>query len=280
MDVGPLTPARAAVVGTAIVATCACSTSGQAAKAIALLGAGATKPVAHVAFVGVGAALVLYGLWQTRRQSGLLGAAGFAVLALAATLTPSSAMSTPMNAMHGSLPWNATEMVGGALYVAAGGMLAYAFWRAFPAHNPGASATAMAGMVLATGCACCLISGAVAGMAITAGASVVYMEDMQLAYWIGLAAVTVGLYRLAGVRAAAWAVAGGTVGRIATGIVLAKTPGVTWLQFGKYAVALTGMLTLTYGFVLAYRTASVGAPRARACPPRPSVGSPEHVGGD
>jgi hypothetical protein len=279
MDDRTLNPTHAAVAGTAIVMTCACSTSGQAAKAVALLGAAATKPVSHVIFVGIGAALVLYGLWHTRRQSALLGAAAFAVLAIAATLTPSSAMSTSMNAMHGSLPWNAVQMLGAALYVVAGGTLAYAFWRAFPSPNPAASATAMSGMVLATGCACCLVSGAVAGSAITAGASVPVFEDMQLVYWPGLAAVAVGLYRLAGPKPVALALAGGAVSRIATGIVLAKTPGVNWLQFGKYAVALAGMLALTYSFVAAYRMASVNAPdRARSF--RPAVGPLEPVGGD
>jgi hypothetical protein len=129
----------------------------------------------------------------------------------------------------------------------------------------------MSGMVLATGCACCLISGAVAGMAITGGASPVYMEDMQLTYWIGLAAVTVGLHRLGGARPAAWALAGGAVGRVATGIVLAKTPGVNWLQFGKYAIALGGMSALAYSFVVAYRAASVRAAE-RAHSTRPALG--------
>src|SRR5919199_5500248 len=259
MDDRTLNPTGAAVVGTAIVMTCACSTSGQAAKAVALLGVAATKPVAHVTFVAVGAALVLYGLWHTRRQSAVLGAIAFGILAVAATLTPSSAMSTATSSMHGSLPWNAVEMLGGALYVVAGATLAYSFWRAFPSPNPAASATAMSGMVLATGCACCLVSGAVAGMAITGGVSPLYMEDVQLTYWIGLAAVTVGLFRLGGARAAVYALAGGAVGRIATGIVLAKTPGVNWLQFGKYSIALAGMLALTYSFVVAYRAASVAA---------------------
>jgi hypothetical protein len=209
----------------------------------------------------------------------VLGAIAFGVLAVAATLTPSSAMSTAASSMHGSLPWNAVEMLGGALYVVAGAMLAYAFWRAFPSPNPAASATAMSGMVLATGCACCLVSGAVAGMAITGGVSPIYMENAQLAYWIGLAAVAVGLFWLGGVRAAAWALAGGTVGRIATGIVLAKTPGVNWLQFGKYSIALAGMLALTYSFVVAYRTASARA-LAHARSPRPALGSLEPASGD
>jgi hypothetical protein len=255
-------PNRAVVGGTAVVMACACGTSAQAAKVVALVGIGATTRIVHPIFVGIGAALILYGLWNTRRESGVLGAVAFAVLAVAAALTPASVMSTVMSDMHGSLPWNAVQMLGGALYVVAGAILAYAFWRAFPARNPAASATAIGGMTLATGCACCLVSGAVAGMAVTAGASATYMENLQLVYWTGLAAVTVGLYRLAGPRGAAWALGGGLVARVATGVVLARTPGVTWLQFPKYLIAVAGTLAMAYGFVVAYRAARVGVPAA------------------
>lgn len=278
-DDSKITPGHATVAGVAIVMTCACSTSAQAARALGLVGLGVTRSIAHPIFLGLGAALILYGLWHVARRYALVGAAAFVVLAVAMMLTPFSAMSTSVSTTHHSLPWAAPQMWGAALYVAAGVMLAYAFWRAFPMRSPAASATAMGGMVLATGCACCLISGAAAGMAVTAGASVTYMEQMQLAYWLGLAAVIVGLYRLGGAKAAAWALVGGIVGRVATGISLAPTSGVNWLQFGKYAVAFAGMLSLTYGFVVAYRMAHISAPE-RARPARPEMKSLEPVTGD
>ena len=248
-------PTRAVVGGTGVLMTCACSTSSQTAAVVALAGLGATSRIVHPLFIAVGAAFIVYGLWRTRRASALLGIAAFAVMALAALLAPQSVMSTAMSDMHGSIPWNATEMIGGALYLVSGGMLAYALWRAFPSPKPMASATAIGGMTLATGCSCCMVAGAVTGLVITTSATAAFVEPMQIAYFVGLAAVVVGVYQLGGAAVAGLALVGGTVSRLATGISLAKTGGVVWLQFPKYFIALCGMLAMVYAFVLAYRVA-------------------------
>jgi hypothetical protein len=50
---------------------------------------------------------------------------------------------------------------------------------------------------------------------------------------------------------------------VATGIVLARTPGVTWLQFPKYLIAVAGTLAMVYGFVVAYRAARAVVPAAK-----------------
>lgn len=259
-----VSPTHAVVGGTAVVMACACGTATQTAALVSLAGLGTTTAVVvHPIFLAVGAALIVFGLWHTRRESAVLAAAAFAVLAVAGALTPASSMTTKMGDMHGSLPWSSLEMLGGALYVVFAAMIGYAFWRAFPVRDSAASATAIGGMTLATGCSCCLVSGAVAGMAITAGASATPFESMQLVYWTGLAAAVGGLYRLAGVKSAAWALVGGIVAREAIGIPLARVPGVNYLQFAKYLLAFAGTLTMAYAFAVAYRTARLGSPTTR-----------------
>ena len=268
-----LNPTRAVVGGGGVLMTCACSTSSQAAAVITLAGLGATSRVVHPLFIAVGAALMVYGLWRTNRVSAFVGLGAFALMSLAAILAPQSIMSTAMSDMHGSIPWNGSEVIGGALYVVSGVLLAYAVWRAFPSPNPRASAVALGGMTLATGCSCCMVAGAVTGMVITGSAAASFVEPMQIAYWLGIAGIVVGLYRLGGLSVAGLALVGGTVSRIATGISLAKTGGIIWLQFPKYLIALAGMLAMGYAFVLAYRVARQTSPA-----PEPAFGAKPPLG--
>src|SRR5918912_962380 len=139
-------PTRAVVGGGGLLMTCACSTSSQTAAVIAPAGLGATSRVVHPLFIAVGAGLMLYGLGRTRPASALIGVAAFTLMAVAALLAPQSIMSTKMSDMHGAIPWNSAQMMGGALYVVSGALLAYAVWRAFPSPNPRASAVALGGM--------------------------------------------------------------------------------------------------------------------------------------
>src|SRR5919199_1844961 len=192
-----ITPTRSALGGTTVVMACACGAAANSAKLLVLAGVGASAAFIHPALIGVGAALIVYGLWRVARPSAYLALAAFGVLALAAVLTPQSAMNHGSMG-HSSLPWDGTRMAGAALYVVAAATLGYAFWRAFPSPRPAASATAIGGMVLATGCTCCMVTGALAGMAVTAGASAAYFESMPLIFWTGMLAVAAGLYRLGG----------------------------------------------------------------------------------
>ena len=134
-----VSPSRAVVGGGGVLMTCACSTSSQAAAVIGLAGLGATSRIVHPILIAAGAALMLYGLWRTRPASAWIGVAAFALMALAAAMAPQSIMSTKMSDMHGSIPWNAAQMTGGALYLVSGALLAYAVWRAFPSTAPPAA---------------------------------------------------------------------------------------------------------------------------------------------
>lgn len=247
-----LTPPRAALGGTAVLMACACGTAANTVKLLALGEIGATTTLVHPIFLGVGAALVSYGLWRTSKHSGALALVAFAVLAGAAVLTPPRVMSTK------ALPWDVTHVAGAALYLVAAVLLAYAFWRAFPSRRPAASGTAMGGVVLATGCSCCMVTGALAGLAVTAGGSAGVWEQSPVLFWTGLAIVAAGLFRLGGVRAAIWVPVGGAI--IRYGPELLKLTG-DWMMGGvnlrfapAYLVTIAGAATLLYGFVVAYRT--------------------------
>ena len=243
---------------------CACGAAANSAKLVALAGVGASTKMVHPIFLGIGAALIVYGLWRTARASAYLALAAFGVLSVAAFFTPPSIMTTK------ALPWNGAQMGGAALYLLAAAVLAYAFWRAFPSPKPAASATAIGGAALATGCTCCMVTGAVAGMAVTAGASAAHFESMPLIFWTGLAVVAVGLARLGGLRPILWLAAGGLIVRYAPELL--KLTG-DWMVAGvnlrfipNYLVYLAGATVILFSFVVAYETARSGRPEVEVPP--------------
>ncbi|CAN5372924.1 hypothetical protein BH23GEM4_BH23GEM4_02850 [soil metagenome] len=244
-----LTPPRAALGGAAVLMACACGTATNAAALAVAAGVGVTTVAIHPLFIVLGAALVTYGLWRTAPLSGQLALAAFGILAVAAALAPPRIMSSK------AMPWNEVQIFGGALYLVAAALLGYAFWRAFPSREPAASATAIGGAVVATGCSCCMFTGALAGLAATGGASVV--QSTPLLFWTGLAIVALGLFRLGGWRAAVWSPVGGAV--IEYGPELLKLTGdwmwgeVNFRSFGQYALTIAGAGLVLYGFVVAYR---------------------------
>ena len=265
-----MNPTRASLGGTSIVMACACGTAASSVQLLALGGVGATTKLVHPLFLGVGAALIIYGLWRTARVSAYIALAGFAVLGVGAAITPPSVMTMTgglasesgimaMGANPG-VPWSGMHMFGASLYVVAAAIIGYAFWLAFPSRKPGASALAIGGVALATGCTCCLVDGAVAGMAVTAGASAAF-ESTPMIYWSALGAVALGLYRLGGVRAAMWVPIGAAV--VKFGPSALKLTG-DWMAAGvnlrfipSYLLTVAGAAIILYGFVVAYRTAPV-----------------------
>ena len=83
-----LTPTRASISGSGIIMACACGTASSTMKLLAVAGIGATTKFLHPAFFSVGAALIVYGLWRTARQSAYLAIAAFAVIGAGAWITP------------------------------------------------------------------------------------------------------------------------------------------------------------------------------------------------
>jgi len=261
-----LTPARASVAGTAVLMACACGAAANSAKLVSHSGIAATATIVQPIFLGVGVALVLYGLWHTLRTSAYLALVAFAVLAAAAALTPPRMMT------GSAMPWSAAQMAGGALYLVAAALLAYAFWRAFPSTKPAASGTAMGGMALATGCNCCMVTGAVAGMAVTTGASSTYFQSMPIVFVTGLAVVAAGLFRLGGARAAMWVALGGLITTLGpralqlTGDWMVADVNMRFIP--GYLVYLAGAAVILRGFVVAYEQSGARVDRGVRSPAR------------
>jgi hypothetical protein len=248
-----LTPTRSALYGAAVVMACACGMAANSATLVTLTGVWASTKVIHPIFLGAGAALIVYGLWRIAKPSAYLALASFGVLAVAAVLTPPSVMTTS------AFPWDGAQMSGAGLYLLAAGGLGYAFWRAFPSPKPDASATAIGGAALATGCTCCMVTGAAAGMAVTAGASASHFISLPLFFWTGLGLVAVGLFRLGGIRPVIWAAAGGLIVQYLPNLLRLTgdwmVAGVNLRAFPTYLLHLTGAAAILYGFVVAYEIA-------------------------
>ncbi len=250
-----LTPPRAALGGAAILMACSCGAVTSTAQLAAMTGVGATNRIVHPIFVAAAAGLIIYGLWRMLRMSGYLAMGAFALLAVGAALTPPMAMSAR------AMPWNGLQVTGAFVYLAAAALLAYAFWRAFPSPNPAASGTAIGGMVLATGCTCCMFTGALAGLFVTGGASSEFFQSNAISFifWTGLAIVALALYRLGGWQAALLVPLGGLIIRYAPRL-LALTGD--WMigdanlrAFPSYAIQIAGAGVIVLGFVVAYRSA-------------------------
>lgn len=254
--------------GAAVLMACACATSVHAARAISHTGMAATTTIVHPIFIGAGAGLVLYGL--LRRGTGLaaLGLAGFLVLAAAAALTPPRVMTAS------AIPWNGTQIGGAFLYLLAAALLGYVVWRAFPSRRPDASAMAVGGAVLATGCSCCMFTGAMSGLIGTAGWESGFVHPGTALFWTGMTLVAAGLWRMAGWRAAMWVPVGVVVLRYLPQALRATgdwtVADVATRTFAGWGVAVLGTAIVLYGFVVAWSSARAPAVEPE---PRPALGT-------
>jgi len=178
-----------------------------------MCGISATTKVTHPLILLVGVVLILQGLWQIRHRAAWLAAISFVALATAAAITPPSIMSSKYQ------PWHEPYIGGAILYLVFAGILAYAFWLAFPTPSPRPvpKALAFTGTALATGCSCCMVTGAIAGLGVTAGSSPTLFHGFT--YFAGIALAAVGLLILGGFRPLPWLIAGGLIGHYGSSIL-------------------------------------------------------------
>ncbi|HET7712129.1 MAG TPA: hypothetical protein VFL80_09395 [Thermoanaerobaculia bacterium] len=202
-----LTPARSSLAGAAVMAACACGAGNSSAKLITMAGLPATAKLTHPVFLAVGALLIFTGLLQMNRRAAAISVAGFAMLIAGSILTP------PMMMSVANTPWQMPQMIGALFYLLFGAALGYAFWLAFPSPMPGAAATGIAGTVAATGCNCCMVTGAIAGMMVTAGGSKDVFLRNPTVFFSGIAVAAVGLAMIRSWRPLPWLLAGAVVTR-------------------------------------------------------------------
>jgi hypothetical protein len=234
------------------------------------MGLGTTNRMVHPVFIAVAAGLIIYGLWRMARSSGYLALGAFGLLAVGAALTPPMAMSAR------AMPWDALQITGAFFYLGAAALLGYAFWRTFPSPKPAASGTAIGGAALATGCTCCMVTGALSGLFVTGGASsqIIQTNTIALIFWSGLAIAAVGLLQLGGWRSAVLVPVGGLIIRYGPQLLALTgdwTIGDANLRaFPSYAIQVLGAGVILLGFVTAYRTARA---RAEGMPSASPIGA-------
>jgi hypothetical protein len=201
-----ITPARMTLAGAAVLMACACGAGANSARLLNMCGIGVTPKITHPLILSAAVVLILRGLWQIRRRAAWLAVISFVALAAAAAITPPSIMSSEYQ------PWHEPYIGGAILYLIFAAALGYAFWIAFPTPSPRpfAKLLALTGTALATGCSCCMVTGAIAGLGVTAGAGPTLFHGFTYFAGIGLAAV--GLLMLRGFRPIPWLIAGGLIG--------------------------------------------------------------------
>ena len=182
--------------------SCACGAGVNSAKLLKMAGIPATAQIAHTTLLAIGALFVISGLSRISRRTGLIAAGAFVTLAAAAILTPPLMMS----ATHE--PWRATQVAGAVLYLVFDAALPTAFYLAFPSPRPGATKIALTGTAAATGCTCCMVSGAIAGLFVTAGGSPAIFLKLPVVYFTGIAIAAAGLALMRGLRPIPWLLAG------------------------------------------------------------------------
>ena len=202
------TPTGTTLVGATILMACACGAGSRTAMLLTTGGVAVTPKVTHSFLLAIGAILVFRGLWQIQRRSALFAVASFVSLSVAAALTPPSIMS----AAHE--PWHGAQIVGAFLYLVFAALLVYAFWIAFPTPavgRPSAKGIAMAGTAASTGCVCCMVNGAISGLAVTAGGSPNIFLAHGITYFAAIAVAAIGLAMFSGFRPIPWLIAGALI---------------------------------------------------------------------
>lgn len=202
-----MTPGRISLSGAAVMAACACGAGNSSAKLITMAGLPATAKLTHPIFLGVGALLIFAGLLRLNRRSAAFAAAGFVMLIAGSILTP------PMMMSVANTPWQGLQLLGALFYLLFGAALGYAFWLAFPSPFPGAMATGIAGTAVATGCNCCMVTGAVAGLLVSAGGSKAVFLSNPTVFFGGIAIAAVALAMIRGWRPLPWLFAGAVITR-------------------------------------------------------------------
>lgn len=251
-----LTPGRSALGGAAVLMACACGVAANSATLVGSAGLGATTKVVHPVFIAVAAVLIIGGLWRARQASGGLAAAGFVAIAVGAVLTPPTVMTAS------AMPWSPLQLVGAGFYIVAAVLLGLAFFRAFPSPKPGAMAGGITGAALATGCGCCLVTGAIAGVGYTMGLTgEAFVRPSTALFWSGMLAIGVSAFLLGGWRAAVWVPVGAAVIRFGPDLLRMAgdwmVAGANLRSFAAYLVLIAGAGTLMYAMSVGYRRARV-----------------------
>lgn len=270
--------AGTSLAGAGVIAACSCGSATGAVALLGVAGIATTNPVVHPFFVGAGAVLLVWGLWQRSRRAGLMALGGVALLTGGAVLAPPSVMTST------GFPHPPAHLAGFGLYFAAAATIAMAFLTAFPPPKKGGGLAA-AGMAVGAGCTCCMVTGSLAGLLGTLGIGLPWIYSQPVIFVGAMGLVTYGLWRMAGWRAAGLVPVGATVvwgGPKLLAMIAEEMPlfGVNVRWAPAWLITLAGLGIVFYGFVRAYRIASADATRAVLEGMEPAGPEPAPLAGD
>lgn len=193
---------RSTAVGVTLLATCLCQMDRIVfgTGAAGMLG---TRFGANLYTGLFGTALLLIAAGLVVRRRDVTRWAAFGVAGMGAGL-----LLSPPSAMHGTLP-TGLQITGYVAMLAGAVALVWGFLQAYPTRRPGPARMAAGGFGAAAGCSCCVNSGAIAGLAVAAGATLPGAPLVDgIPYVLFMAVAIYGLHRLAGRRYALVALAG------------------------------------------------------------------------
>ncbi len=251
------------LAGVATLAACACGAGSGTVKALASVGMrtkntvifGASCGTDHSVqpiFVGVGALLILIGMSIRSLSSAVLAAIGCFGIAAGHFMAGPSTMSSTL------LPHTDTHLWGYGAYVVGAIFLIAAFMRVFRSPKPFAAGTAMVGMAAATGCSCCMVTGALTGLIASAGMPGIYGQSYV--FFAGAALITFSLWKLGGFKPAILAMTGAAMTYGGPKVFAWAVPdliirGASFKFIPGYAIYFVGAATMMASFVVAYRLA-------------------------
>lgn len=242
---------KSSLAGVAVLAACCCGTSAGLGRLSASYGGAASIRTIHPAFVAIGVALIIFGLWRRLGRSPLLAMFGLGLLMLGELIVP------PMS-ITATIHFTAVQLIGLASSIVAAILLVFAFYRAYPSKHPRFALTAMSGAAMATGCDCCLVTMGITGTLHALLPTQSWLPHTFTVYAVAAALMVIGLGRLGGPLPAFMAAAGQAWIYYWLELPYSKLPAITLhgvsINFViKYPMMLLGTLTVMGAFALAYR---------------------------
>lgn len=239
------------LTGVAILAACCCGTSAGLARLNASYGGVASIRTIHPAFVAVGVALVIIGLWRRLGRVPLLATFGLGLLMLGELMVPPMSITTVEH-------FAPIQLIGLISSIAAAVLLVFAFYRAYPSRHPRFALTAMSGAAMATGCDCCLVTMGITGTLHALLPAQTWLPHTFTVYALAATLMVIGLGRLGGALPAFIALAGQAWIYFWLELPYSKLPAVNLHTVSinfviKYPMMLLGTLTVMSAFALAYR---------------------------
>lgn len=251
------------LAGVVTLASCACGAGSGAVNALASAGMRTPNTVIFGAscgtdhslqpiFIGVGALLILIGMSVRSLSAAVIAAIGLGGIAVGHFVSGPSQMAAVR------LPHADPQLLGFGAYILGAAFLIAAFLKVFRSARPFIAGTAMAGMAVATGCSCCMVTGSITALIASAGMPGVYGQSYV--YFAGAAIVAGALWKLGGLKPALIALTGAVITYGGQKLLTWGMPeliirGANFKFVPGYLIYFLGAGTMIGSFVVAYRRA-------------------------